>query len=71
MSVYDLTREQLDELKEAYFWSDETQDSIPEYVTFPADIPDDIIFQHYDGFNFVDDDFFCSFLESVPMSIPF
>lgn len=58
--VQDLNREQLDELKTAYFWQDETQDILPDDITFPEQIPDDIIFEHYDGVCFVPDDFCCT-----------
>lgn len=64
MTVYDLSPDQLDELKSAYFWSDDTQetiyggDGLP--VLFPGDIPDDVIYREYDGTLFVNDDFACS-----------
>lgn len=61
MTVYDLSEEQIQELKQAYFYSDETQDVLEEMkIMFPDDIPDDIIFNYYDGVWFVNDDFFCS-----------
>lgn len=60
MLVQDLTREELEELKEAYFYSEETQDILPDYITSPADIPDDIIINHYDGISFVKADFWCN-----------
>ena len=44
LMVQDLNREQLDELKTSYFWQDETQDILPDDITFPEQIPDDIIF---------------------------
>lgn len=64
MTVYDLSQDQLDELKSAYFWSDDTQetiycgDGLP--VLFPGDIPDDVIYREYDGILFVNDDFSCT-----------
>lgn len=58
--VQDLTQEQLDELKESYFWQDETQDILQGAYTSPEQIPNDIIFEHYDGICFVDDDFYCT-----------
>ena len=60
MDVRDLTREQLDELKEAYFWQDETQDILPDNIVYPTQIPDDVIFEHYSGICFVKDDFWCT-----------
>lgn len=58
--VQDLTREQLDELKNNFFWQDETQDIIEGAFSSPEEIPDWIIFEHYDGICFTDDDFFCT-----------
>jgi len=60
MLVYDLSREQLNELKNAYFWGEDTEDIIPDYITTPEEIPDDIILNYYDGVSFVPDDFLCS-----------
>lgn len=59
-TVYDLNERELEELKESYFWQDETQDILEGAYTCPYDIPNDIIFNHYDGVCFVDDDFFCN-----------
>lgn len=71
MTVYELTREQLNELKDAYFWSIESNCIIPEYITDAEDIPDDIIFHHWNGVDFVSDDFFCSVVDEIPMRLPF
>lgn len=65
MTVYELTREQLEELKSDYFWGEDTAD-IPKFnnigfpALFPCDIPDEVIFEHYDGISFVNDDFSCT-----------
>lgn len=59
MSVYELTRDQLDELKTAYFYQDEVQDILSEDIIYPEQIPDEVIFNHYDGIMFVDEDFSC------------
>ena len=58
--IHDLTREQLEELKNNFFWQDETQDILEGAYTSPEQIPDEIIFEHYDGVCFSDDDFFCT-----------
>lgn len=58
--VQDLTREQLEELKSAFFWDDETQDILEGIYLSPDEIPDHIIFDHYTGVCFVPDDFFCT-----------
>lgn len=59
MTVHELSREQLDELKAAYFWSDEYKGCFyPHFLT--GDIPDSVIFEEYSGITFVNDDFCCS-----------
>lgn len=65
MDVRELTRDQLEELKETYLWETEN-----DYV-FAREIPDSVIFEYYDGICFVDDDFFSSFIESQPLTLPF
>ena len=60
MDVRDLTREQLQELKEAYFWQEETRDILGDDITSPEEIPDDVIFQYYEDVVFVNDDFICT-----------
>lgn len=64
MTVRELNREQLDELKCSYYYSDDYdpkivgEDGLP--ILFAYDIPDRIIFAVYHGINFVPDDFGCS-----------
>lgn len=55
--VQDLTRDQLNELKYNFFWQDETQDILEGEYASPEQIPDEIIFEHYDGVRFSADDF--------------
>lgn len=63
MTVRELSREQLDELKWAYYYSDDYdpkivgENGLP--ILFAGDIPDEIIFAVYAGIYFVEDDFFC------------
>ena len=71
MSVHDLTREQLEELKTCYFWGADTMGLVPENVWSHEQIPDDIIFDYYGGISFVNEDFFCSYVASVPCVLPF
>lgn len=71
MTVYELNREQLNQLKTAYFWGDETQDSIPDNIISPDQIPDDIIFHHYADIYFESEDFFNDFVDNIPMELPF
>ena len=64
MTVKELNRDQLHELKQAYYSelmgvninepSYEMIASIDEYVS------DEFIYEHYDGYSFTEDDFFCS-----------
>ena len=57
MTVFDLNRRQLNELKETYF--DTLTPSDPQYNEWltPQDIPDDVIFLHYSREYFREDDF--------------
>ena len=62
MTVRELNRDQLNELKQVYAAQlAETGEEI-SYVELveSTEIPDDVIFNHYDGILFTDDDFFCS-----------
>ena len=62
MTVRDLNRDQLDELKAAYFWGDDYDPTITTAagvpVLFPGDIPDRVLFAIFAGVYFVPDDFF-------------
>lgn len=58
--VTDLTQDELDELATSFFWDAETQDIIGDSYSDPSEIPDWIIFRHYDGVAFVNDDFYCN-----------
>lgn len=64
MTVRELNRDQLDELKWTYYYSDDYDPKIVGYnglpILFAADIPDEIIFAVYDGIHFVPEDFGCS-----------
>lgn len=66
MTVRELNREQLDELKQTYACQlrdcgeDEEVIGISyEELIDATFIPDDVIFHHYDGITFVEEDFFC------------
>ena len=63
LTVHDLTPDQLDELKHNFFWGDESGplfNSLGLPVLFPGDIPDSVIFDHYAGYMFSNDDFCCT-----------
>ena len=60
-SVHELTDDELAELKGNYYWElMDLNDEDSDYFTCPEDIPDDVIFEHYSGICFVEDDFFCN-----------
>lgn len=57
-TVYDLNREQINELKDCIFWSALDEDEgILKGINYPWEIPDDAVFYHYSGICFTDDDF--------------
>ena len=58
--VQDLSRDELNELKSSFFYQDETQSINKGTFSTPEEIPDEIIFEHYDGVCFVEEDFFCN-----------
>lgn len=68
MSVYELTREQLDELKSAFFWGEDTANLVPEDVWSEDQISDALIFRYFENTEFVDDDFLSS---CGPIALPF
>ena len=64
MTVKELTRDELDELKSNYYYSDDYDTNIVGEnglpILFPGDIPNRIMFALYDGTEFVKEDFFCN-----------
>lgn len=71
-TVYDLTRDELNELKNALFCGchetgnlDEEEQKIVDNVVFDFEIPDKIVFSAFSGYSFVDEDFFCNIPERV------
>ena len=68
MTVRELTRAQLDELKNNLYWNldgeqygdlTEEEKNLILDASHPSDIPDELVFKNYDGIYFVEDDFFC------------
>ncbi|MBO5969202.1 MAG: hypothetical protein J6S14_11975 [Clostridia bacterium] len=57
--VHDLTKDELDELRWSYYWQlvDSGED---DGIDYADDIPDDVLFDHYAGIGFVEEDFFCN-----------
>ena len=65
MNVYDLTREQMEELKRSYIFGhlEETEGREPSYnelADAESIVPDWIIYQNYAHIDFTADDFYCS-----------
>ena len=54
MTVRELNRNQLDELKSSYFRTEDNEYMHPELI------PDNVIFEFYGYINFVPDDFSCT-----------
>ena len=59
-TVYDLTKNQFEELKSTYFYQLLDDGDVLNEICYPEQLPDDIIYNHYEGINFTDDDFYCS-----------
>lgn len=60
-SVEELTKDELSELKNCYYMQlEDEDDEILNGIDSPEEIPDVIIFEHYEGISFVKDDFFCN-----------
>lgn len=55
----ELTHDELDELKQNYLFDHVDSPSYQELAN-SVDIPDEVIFEYYEGFDFVEDDFFCN-----------
>jgi hypothetical protein len=51
MDVKELSNEQMSELRWNYFYD------VDNDYEYPHEIPDEVIFEHYDGIDFVNDDF--------------
>ena len=60
MNVTELSRDELNELKQAYATQLYDKDISWGELAVAGEIPDDIIFDHYSGISFTEDDFFCN-----------
>ena len=65
-TVYDLTPEELDELRAAYYEQCE-QDGVTSGDGYEA-ITNEMLFNHYDGVSFVREDFFCNMIAETEES---
>lgn len=59
-TVRDLSRDEINELKEAYATQLKNDGISYGELAESHEIPDDIIFNHYEGVIFTEDDFFCN-----------
>lgn len=61
MTVRELNTSQLEELKTTYFYSHLDDDRSGQCGGYdcPWEVPDEVIFECYDGIDFVEEDFFC------------
>lgn len=57
MDVHDLSPEELDELRDSYYW--QLRDELDE-EDMPDKITNNMLFDHYEGISFVPDDFWCN-----------
>lgn len=77
MTVLELSPEQRQELKSAYFWNEdpETQEYINAHgIADPDEIPDAVINEYFGGVCFVPDDFACTAWDGcgqIPHALPF
>lgn len=58
-TVHDLTTEELEELRDSYFYQLIEQGE-EEKLQSPEDIPISNVISHYEGIMFTDEDFFCN-----------
>lgn len=59
-SVYELSRRELNELKEIMFCAEDIDEEILGGISSPGEIPDSAVFDHYNGILFERNDFFCN-----------
>lgn len=55
-TTYDLNEEEFEELRDTYFYEVYNGQEY-DYV---ADVPDEVIHNHYNGISFVEEDFWCN-----------
>lgn len=55
-----MNKAEMEELKDAFFWSNDVDEEILGDIDAPWKIPDEVIYEHFDDISFVDEDFFCN-----------
>ena len=65
MNVSELNEDQLEELRESYFYQLlEMDEDVLGEIDFPQKIPMSNVLNHYEGVYFVEEDFSCSTIEN-------
>lgn len=60
-SVHDLTTDELEELRDSYYYQLlETDKEVLGDIVSPDEIPMENVISHYEGTYFVEEDFFCN-----------
>lgn len=61
-SVENCTPDELDELRNSYFYADDTDQAELDYleISCAEDVPDWLLYREYAGYMFVSEDFFCN-----------
>ena len=68
MNVRELKADEITELKEELYWSYANEDSmlydpnaekLVADIGYPNEIPNEMIYEYFDGIDFVEGDFFC------------
>lgn len=59
-TVYDLNKVELDELRDAMFWGDDEGFLEDNGIFDVSQITDEMIYNHFSGLSFVDEDFMCN-----------
>lgn len=70
MTVMELNREQLTELKQSYYCNEVREGegvSYGELAAIDELVSDEEVFEYFDGYVFVEDDFWCS--ASLPQTV--
>ena len=56
MKVQELNQNELEELRSNYFYDE----NINHFYRNVQDVPNKVLFEHYGGISFVEEDFFCN-----------
>lgn len=59
-TIYDLNRAELNELKDEMFWGVDNSFLEENNINNPWEITDEMLFAHFGGISFVEEDFMCN-----------